>query len=168
MENELETKPNLDEMKRVLKEDYTKNAQRLKQIPDDIGQLKLNLDMTREDCKLKSDSINFVIEDFEIRIKNFSVLDPKFEWETKPEWHDNQKKILNLEIEKAKFNLRMVTKNLSSNELNTQLQLDDVEKQRKRCIDAHKVVLKRLIEECKLSPSEFSELKKNCTSECCR
>lgn len=161
-------KPNFDEMKRVLKEDYMKNAERLKRIPEELSQVKLNLELTKEDIGLKKESSNLIIEDFEIRIKNFAVKDPKYEWELNPDWQTNQKKIIGLEIRKAQFNFKMLQKSLSSNELNTQAQIDDIESQRKRCKEAHKTVLKRLLDECNVGTEEYSELKKNCTCECCR
>jgi len=163
-----EIKPTMDEMKTKMKEDYKRNADRLKKIPDQNLFSFLNLELTEEDLKMKTDSASLIIDDFKLRIKYFKVIEPRYDWESKKEWMNNQKSILDLEIKKAEFNIRMHTKSLSSTQLNTQLQLDDIEAQRKRCKDAHKVVLKRLLEECKVSTEEYSELKKNCTFECCR
>ena len=158
----------IKEMKDALKKDYLNNANRLKKIPEELSSVKLNLELSKEDLQIKEESLGFVLVDLKRRLENFGVADPKYKWETDPEWENSQRELIKLEIRKTELNQRINLRSKIATELNTMAQIEEIESQKKRCIDAHKTALKRLLEECKVSPEEYSELKKNCTEKCCR
>ncbi len=156
------------ERERLFVKEYEQNAERLKQIPFQIQQLKDNLELTKENINMLLDKENLQIKDLSIREDNFKIMQPKYEWELDSNWIAIQKDLILAEIKELEFKIRMDKKVLLQNESNTGTQIADFESQEKRCFESHKTILKVLPSEFGWKPDRLNELKKKCNYKCCR
>jgi len=163
-----ENKISVEEKKRSLVQDFEHNAARLKRIPSEIEHVKKELDLTLEDLDLKMKKIDLQVKDLEVRRNHFRVVDAKYDWESLPEWLDLQKDLINIEIESLKFVKRLHERHKLQAKSNSEMQVRQLEEQRDRCQKYHKVALNQLRKECNFSETEINDLKKKCTSPCCR
>lgn len=113
--------------------DLRAKSQRVKEIPEQVKQIEEHIENVKKDGSFKVSECEYRIEDFTIRLANFRVLDPKYEWEGLNEWVENQKKNLYLEIEKSKMNKEMIMKSVISTENDLRKQIVQFNQQNDRC-----------------------------------
>jgi len=112
---------------------YQNRKSRLAEIPEELKKLDEHMVLVKKDLNFKLDECRYRIEDFTIRIGHFKVIDPKFEWEFLPEWADNQKMFLKLEIDKAEMSKTMHERSLIETEKSINEQKIKVLEQKARC-----------------------------------
>lgn len=156
------------ENERILVGQYKNNAGILKQAPYKKERLKQDNELMHEKMDMDITINELQIKDLNIRTNNFTICEPKFLWETCPDWINNQKDMIVEEIKQREFNIRMHKQSRLINDNHVAAEIETIKEQENRIIEGHKSTLELLAKEHNWKPEQLSVLKKECNGKCCR